>query len=856
MSTITPNGPINSGGGLHHEIEEAIIQMQLLKVSELKAVCRSIELPITGRKAILQERIRAYLKNSCSIGRIDPWRPKTIRILIEKAKLSDPLPKYEILWQTMRTGAFNHPVATGHQPVSTLQPSSQPRAQSIAHTTHTPHNTIRPSDLNVPKTAGPKGRYLHFKESPFYRMKKLIPETAQKINITNVRGACVAKFKFTKADWSLLDSNKKLKLYLFCGAVNSLGSQGNEPIQFPHPNEIRFNNEHIKDNVRGLKNKLGTAKPADLTPYVKPSPQQNILEVVYAFTKSEYYTYCYIVEEVSPEEVLQDVLRHPKIIKAATLHYIKRTLSEEEDEDLMTTSTVMSLQCPISYTRMKYPVKSIMCKHLQCYDALWYIYSQIQIPTWQCPVCQIDIDLKDLALCEYVDQILKNSDEDVEQVELSSDGSWVPVLEEKAKPNDHTKSTNTVVKKEQNEEEDDYDNDVPLSKLRAFSKSSSPSNEPVVISLDSDPEEDEMMEQDVNNRNGTSDVNVNIQSEEARTSLPAARLYMDSSEDNSGQTLDPRSSETITPSAPRQSTGTSENGVDYFNRRQDIPNILGKTPLNTNSVEQETSLVDGDLSSPTPGSDARSLFTPTATMSVGGHTNNFHITTASVDGNVSSSSEPDNTSLASTTSLIQKSASSLPRRPSNLHSSSILGLTGQVLATQPAPPPLPPPPYLYNNHINTPINTLRTNGAVAGEQQRQQQLEINSTPSVPRLPPLPHHPLLHTGTSASTYGENNAVVNGNENGSRGAINHNHNNQPGPSRTKKPIISPFIPKKPYLNMLPQKRQLSNNRGRTPPLSNEGNGQWGERLGVSMEDTSASVNATTSRHDDDIIDLTSD
>lgn len=849
MSTVTANGPVSVGGGLHHEIDEAILQMQLLKVSELKAVCRSIELPITGRKAILQERIRAYLKNSCSIGRIDPWRPKTIRILIEKAKLGEPLPKYEILWQTMRTGAFNHPVATGHQPVSTLQPSSQPRTQ----TSYNPHNTIRPSDLSVPKTNVAKGRYLHFKESPFYRMKKLIPETAQKINITNVRGACTAKFKFTKADWNLLDSNKKLKLYLFCGAVNSLGSQGNEPIQFPHPNEIRFNNEQIKDNVRGLKNKLGTAKPADLTPYVRPSPHQNILEVVYAFTKSEYYTYCYIVEEVSPEEVLQDVLRHPKIIKAATLHYIKRTLSEEEDEDLMTTSTVMSLQCPISYTRMKYPVKSIMCKHLQCYDALWYIYSQTQIPTWQCPVCQIDIDLKDLALCEYVDEILKKSDEDVEQVELSSDGSWVPVLEEKAKPNDHTKSTNTVVKREQNEEDDDYDNDIPLSKLTAFSKSLSPSNEPVVISLDSDPEEDETMGQDVNIG---SDANTNTLSEEATTSLQAARLYMDGSEENHEQTLDPRSSETITPSAPRQNTGTNESSVDYVNRHQNIPNILGKTPLN-NNVEQETSLVDGDLSSPTPSSTTRSLFTPAATMSVGAHNNNHNITTNAVDGSASSSSEPANTSLASTTPLLQSSASLLPRRPSNVHSNSILGLTGHVLAPQPTPPQLPPPPYLYNNHINAPINTSRTNGAVAGEQQHQlQQLETSSTPSVPRLPPLPHRPLLDTGASTSTYGRNNAVPNGNGNAPGGAIIHDHNNQPGPSRSKKPIVSPFIPKKPYLNMLPQKRQLANNKGNTPPLSNEGNGQWGERLGVSMEGASSSDNTANSRHDDDIIDLTSD
>ncbi|CAI5174281.1 ANL_HP_G0129460.mRNA.1.CDS.1 [Saccharomyces cerevisiae] len=61
---------------------------------------------------------------------------------------------------------------------------------------------------------------------------------------------------------------------------------------------------------------------------------------------------------------------------------------------LTTTSTIMSLQCPISYTRMKYPSKSINCKHLQCFDALWFLHSQLQIPTWQCPLPSRTLDPK------------------------------------------------------------------------------------------------------------------------------------------------------------------------------------------------------------------------------------------------------------------------------------------------------------------------------------------------------------------------------------------------------------------------------------------------------------------------------
>lgn len=813
MSTANSNMPAGSGGGLHHEIQEAITQMELLKVSELKAICRSIELPITGRKSILQDRIRTYLKNSCSIGRIDPWRPKTIRILIEKSKSGQALPKYEILWQAIRSGAFNHPVATGHLPISSLQDDSMIASSQAAYLNG---STIRPSDLTVSVAANdpPKAsqkNYIHFKESPFYKMRKLIPETAQKISITNVRGVCSCKFKFTKAEWNLLESDKKYKLYLFCGAANSTGSIGNEPIQFPHPNEIRFNDTQIKDNVRGLKNKLGTAKPADLTPYLRPLSQQNVLEIVYAFTKNEFFTYCYIVEEVSPENLLQDVLKRPKIIKAATLHYIKQTLSEEEDDDLVTTSTVMSLQCPVSYTRMKYPVKSIMCKHLQCFDALWYIYSQMQIPTWQCPVCQIDIDLKNLAICEYVDAILKSSDEEVEQVELSSDGSWVPVVEEATKPTEKQHS-HAVVKTENSY--DDYDN-IPLSRQQEFGGAIAGPSEPVVISLDSDMEDDDALADSTNQvlRQKQSETSKEPNNNNGTLSQP--RLYMDSSSGNSGQTLDPRAHEEGTPLAIRRESDRAEYSVNYLNR--EIPNMLEKTPLNNNMADLDLSLPEPEPdTSPTPTTNTliRGLFPTGAEVDL-----NREPTGNLIANNYGSHSQPMNGSSTAEAGIIDHASLNSARRQSDNISSSILGLTGNPAA----PLQLPISNHIPQNETGRAFN--------------------DSDTLIPRLPPLPLTETREATTRKNMNGHGNGHGNGNAN-------------PGTyGRGKKPIVSPFIPKKPYLNILPQKRHVSNNgqNSLSPqpalPLNdgqrNEGDNHW-----------SPPVADSSSTHTDAVIDLTSD
>lgn len=801
---MTANAAVNTGRGLHHEIQEVIVQMETLRVPELKAVCRSLGQTITGRKADLQERIRSYVKNSCTIGNVDPWRPKAIRILIDKVKLGETLPSYEDIWMSLRTGAFNHPVATGHQPVSTLQ---QPAVSTTSPGYINHGTTAWPSEVakaKPPRAKAAKQPCLYFKPTPFYRMKKMIPETAQKINITNVRGACVAKFKLTKTDWALLESDEKYRLYLLCGEYNGTVSTTGEPIQFPHPNEIRFNNTQVKDNVRGLKNKPGTAKPADLTPYLRPSPQLNVLEVVYAFTKSEYYIYCYVVEQVTPEELLGEVLRRPKIIKAATLSYIRRCLSEEED-DLITTSTVMTLQCPVSYTRMKYPVKSIMCKHLQCYDALWFIYSQMQIPTWQCPVCQIKIGLNDLAICEYVDEILKNSDEDVEQVDISTDGSWKPLTEEKPLQREASRPAETTVKKEFND--DDEESDLPLSRLlQDDSRSATPANEPVVISLDSDAEDE------------TNEVPEMAESESRRQSgpMPSNGLYMDSSASDSAQGLGPRAREASTPTTVQGNSSAHENSINYVNRHQEIPNLLGKTPLNNNHSDTDTSLREADPASPTPMSNTRSTYQPSG---------NDNLNT--LNGQPSTALEPSQPAVSNAPHIL--------RRPTDSSATSILGLRGQGVVAPPNPENSLPP-------IRRASGSEMTNGSLPNIASNGADSSAAGTPTLPPLPPYPSAPAPAPPFSRS---------------SRDASNEANQNMaympPIHSRGKRPIVSPFIPKKPYMNLLPQKRQLSSNSQHTlnDNGSGTGNGVDAQTLGVSVSDAPAD-----SARSDELIDLTSD
>ncbi|CAI5226352.1 ANM_HP_G0082040.mRNA.1.CDS.1 [Saccharomyces cerevisiae] len=349
----TPGPDREPTNELRNEVEETITLMELLKVSELKDICRSVSFPVSGRKAVIQDLIRNFLQNALVVGKSDPYRVQAVKFLIERIRKNEPLPVYKDLWNALRKGtplsAITVRSMEGPPTVQQQSPSVIRQSPTQRRKTSTTSSTSRAPPLTNPDASSSSSSFavptIHFKESPFYKIQRLIPELVMNVEVTGGRGMCSAKFKLSKADYNLLSNpNSKHRLYLFSGMINPLGSRGNEPIQFPFPNELRCNNVQIKDNIRGFKSKPGTAKPADLTPHLKPYTQQNNVELIYAFTTKEYKLFGYIVEMITPEQLLEKVLQHPKIIKQATLLYLKKTLREDEEMGLTTTSTIMSLQ--------------------------------------------------------------------------------------------------------------------------------------------------------------------------------------------------------------------------------------------------------------------------------------------------------------------------------------------------------------------------------------------------------------------------------------------------------------------------------------------------------------------------------
>jgi hypothetical protein len=101
------------------------------------------------------------------------------------------------------------------------------------------------------------------------------------------RQNCNRNLVLNDAQCARLREDKSLRLLLFGAVDQPLAPYTRLDITFPSQIEVRVNNEEVKANYKGLKNKPGSTRPADITAQVKISPAnfRNNIVVTYALTQ-------------------------------------------------------------------------------------------------------------------------------------------------------------------------------------------------------------------------------------------------------------------------------------------------------------------------------------------------------------------------------------------------------------------------------------------------------------------------------------------------------------------------------------------------------------------------------------------
>lgn len=80
-------------------------------------------------------------------------------------------------------------------------------------------------------------------------------------------------------------SDSNCRAMVFCAAESFDSTWKPADIAFPSNSELRCNQEEVKVNLKGLKNKPGSTRPADITPFLRKKTEfPNNVELIYALT--------------------------------------------------------------------------------------------------------------------------------------------------------------------------------------------------------------------------------------------------------------------------------------------------------------------------------------------------------------------------------------------------------------------------------------------------------------------------------------------------------------------------------------------------------------------------------------------
>ncbi|KAF2720516.1 hypothetical protein K431DRAFT_295021 [Polychaeton citri CBS 116435] len=438
--------------GIHQRREQVERRLRSLTNPDLKAICKDHGQLVSGTKAILLKRC------------LDDMGNPSITQLTGCATVLDDI---------MRKGSarefedFRYRVENNGRapPPSMSSPArSQHIYQSVFSSSHEPGAQRQAGGTqSISKALGSVP--VKFRANPFYEVQSTVLGLRELQEQPQTRHTDRCIIKLTEDVAALLKNDSTMRLMIYCASAGNIAPYYPCDITFPNSIEVKLNGETLKHNFKGLKNKPGSTKPADITGLIrKAGNYENQLEVTYALTTKRFAFLVYLVRYVSAD-ILTERIRSRQVISKERV--LKEMGKANADPDIAATSTVMSLKDPVSIMRMRLPIRSTVCTHNQCFDGSMFMQLQEQGPTWTCPVCNKGVVFESLAVDKYVEEILQKTSTATEKVTIEPDGEWHVAKvdeeeEQKAAGRRRPKASYDQDDDDDDEDEDEDDDDDDL----------------------------------------------------------------------------------------------------------------------------------------------------------------------------------------------------------------------------------------------------------------------------------------------------------------------------------------------------------------------------------------------------------
>lgn len=174
------------------------------------------------------------------------------------------------------TGSYPNPYPS---PYSTNTPTTSLSPQFASPTPKPP-----PSMPSYPIPNYTPNRMI-YKTSPFYTILKPLAPTQELKAREQTRDTARITFMLDLQTAELLQRDPNTRVMVFCAVENYESRHVPCDITFPQHGELKCNSDDVKSNLKGLKNKPGTTRPADVTTFIRKKINfPNTIELVYALT--------------------------------------------------------------------------------------------------------------------------------------------------------------------------------------------------------------------------------------------------------------------------------------------------------------------------------------------------------------------------------------------------------------------------------------------------------------------------------------------------------------------------------------------------------------------------------------------
>ncbi|PPQ62843.1 hypothetical protein CVT24_000537 [Panaeolus cyanescens] len=423
---------------VRHNVKQNTVDKLKQIMTGFNEECAS-HLSKTGKKQELIDRIITVLETWRAANCEDKW--VKAKAIVEKVRSNGA---YTSTFNRNSSFSSGH---SGYEPAKPFYPGTA--SASTSSVIYDPFAPPRKTTGTVPMastSSASKLPTIRFKESCFWTLEQSVSALVECPETLHHQDRKQQHLSFTLTPDQLAKMKtpgKRFQLRLFCTSSAFYTSphayRSNPiacPMEFPPTCEVRVNNVQISANLKGLKKKPGTAPPPDITSYCRlGSP--NRLEMVYVNSQQPVVAKYYMMVMLVEGKTVDNLVENLKTSKYQSAHTTRQHMQKalDEDDDIVAGPQKMSLRCPLTYARLNTPSRSSKCVHAQCFDATSWFSMMEQTTTWLCPVCERVLDYNDLIVDGYIDEILKDVPEAVEEVMVEADGEWHTVDNKYGSPN-------------------------------------------------------------------------------------------------------------------------------------------------------------------------------------------------------------------------------------------------------------------------------------------------------------------------------------------------------------------------------------------------------------------------------------